>query len=236
MADSLGFWAKRADKYLADEKVRSHSPFLLGKKLIVRYEPLGVVGVIGPWNFPLTLCIGDAIPALMAGNTVVIKPSEVTPLTNMLMAARMGAIGLPKDTYLVATGRGATGAALVDAVDMVMFTGSTRHGQEDHGPGRPDAHPGLARARRQGPDDRAAATPTSSARRTSPCSTSMMNAGQVCQSVERVYVEEPVYDEFVSKVVTKTKALRQGVPGGRRFGRRGRGDPPAARPTSSSGT
>ena len=68
VADSFSFWAKRAEKYLGDEKVRSHSPFLLGKKLIVRYEPVGVVGVIGPWNFPLALCIGDAIPALMAGN------------------------------------------------------------------------------------------------------------------------------------------------------------------------
>src|SRR4051794_36113051 len=85
VADSLGFWAKKAPKFLADERVRSHSPLLFGKKMLVRYKPVGVVGVIGPWNYPLTNCFGDCIPALMAGNAVVAKPSEVTPLTSLLI-------------------------------------------------------------------------------------------------------------------------------------------------------
>ena len=80
-AAAFGFWAKNAERYLADEKVRVSSPFLKGKKCLVRYRPLGVVGVIGPWNYPLTNSFGDCIPALAAGNAVILKPSEVTPLT-----------------------------------------------------------------------------------------------------------------------------------------------------------
>jgi len=68
VSDSLGFWARKAPKYLADESVRSHSPFMVGKKLFARYRPVGVVGVIGPWNYPLLNCFGDSIAALMAGN------------------------------------------------------------------------------------------------------------------------------------------------------------------------
>ena len=103
---------------------------MLGRKLVVRYRPLGVIGVIGPWNYPLTNSFGDCIPALAAGNAVILKPSEVTPLTSLLMAEALRECGLPEDVFLVATGDGATGAALVDEVDMVMFTGSTATGKK----------------------------------------------------------------------------------------------------------
>src|SRR3954454_25132221 len=83
--DSLGFWAKTAPRYLADERVRATSPFTLGKKMYVRYRPYGLVCVIGPWNYPLSNSFGDCIPALMAGNAVILKPSEVTPLTSLLV-------------------------------------------------------------------------------------------------------------------------------------------------------
>ena len=85
----------------------------LGKKLVVRYEPVGVVGVIGPWNFPLVNSFGDCIPALMAGNSVILKPSEVTPLSSLLMAEMMRECGLPEGVFQVATGDGSTGAALI---------------------------------------------------------------------------------------------------------------------------
>src|SRR5215210_5617315 len=85
-ASGFGFWSKRAKKYLKTERVRTSNPFVLGRKLRVRYAPAGVVGVIGPWNYPLTNSFGDCIPALAAGNTVVLKPAEVTPLTSLLMA------------------------------------------------------------------------------------------------------------------------------------------------------
>src|SRR4051812_25411986 len=128
-AHAFGFWAKKAPAYLADEKVHSTNPFVLGRKLVVRYRPVGVVGIIGPWNYPLTNSFGDAIPALAAGNAVVLKPSEVTPLTSLLMQECMQASGLPAGVYTAIPGYGDTGAALIEHVDMIMFTGSTRTGK-----------------------------------------------------------------------------------------------------------
>jgi acyl-CoA reductase-like NAD-dependent aldehyde dehydrogenase len=212
-ANAFGFWAKNAPEYLADRRVKSSQLLVKGKKLLVRYRPLGLVGVIGPWNYPLTNSFGDCIPALAAGNSVIVKPSEVTPLTSLLMADVLRECGLPADVLQVATGRGETGAALIEQVDMVMFTGSTRTGRK------------VAEA---------------AARRLIPCSLelggkdpmivlsdadleraanlavyySMQNAGQTCISIERAYVEAPVYDEFVSRVTKKVRALRVGAPAG----------------------
>jgi acyl-CoA reductase-like NAD-dependent aldehyde dehydrogenase len=212
VADSLGFWAKRAPKYLADERIRSHSPLLLGRKLYVRYSPLGLVGVIGPWNYPLTNTYGDAIAALMAGNAVILKPSEVTPLTSLLIAEGMRASGLPDDLLLVATGHGETGAALIDEVDGIMFTGSTETGKKV-----------MERAARTltqvslelGGKDPMVVLRDADLERAANAAVyyAMSNGGQICQAVERVYVEEPVYDQFVNKVVENARALRQGRPG-----------------------
>ena len=129
-AGALGFWAKRAPKYLADEKVRTSSPFVLGRRLLVRYRPVGVVGVIGPWNYPLTNNFGDAIPALAAGNAVVLKPSQVTPLTSLLLAEGIRECGLPKDAIQVVIGGADAAQLLIDEVDFVMFTGSTATGRK----------------------------------------------------------------------------------------------------------
>src|SRR5271167_293934 len=128
--NAFGFWAKEAEGYLADEKVHSSQVLVMGKKLILRFRPLGLIGVIGPWNYPLTNSVGDCIPAMMAGNSVILKPSEVTPLTSMLIAEGMRECGLPEGVLQIATGRGETGRALIDHVDMVMFTGSTKTGRK----------------------------------------------------------------------------------------------------------
>ena len=152
---AFGFWAKHAEKYLADEKIRATTLAVIGKKLVVRYEPLGLIGIIGPWNYPLTNSFGDCIPALLAGNSVILKPSEVTPLTSLLLAEGLAECGLPDDVFQVATGRGATGAALVDEVDMIMFTGSTATGKKVAVRAAETLTPVVAGARRQGPDDRA---------------------------------------------------------------------------------
>src|SRR6185295_1713755 len=95
-ANAFGFWAKNAPKYLADEKIRSSNLFVAGRKLAVRYRPVGVVGVIGPWNYPLTNSFGDCMPAMAGGDAVVLKPSEITPLTSLLMAECMRDGGLPE--------------------------------------------------------------------------------------------------------------------------------------------
>jgi acyl-CoA reductase-like NAD-dependent aldehyde dehydrogenase len=208
-ADALGFWAKKAPEYLKDERIRSTNAFVIGKKLVVRYRPFGVAGVIGPWNYPIANCFGDAIPALMAGCTVVLKPSEVTPLSSLLVEEGLREIGLPEDVLLVATGTGETGAALVDEVDVVMFTGSTRTGKKVAARAVESLTPFSLEMGGKDPMlvlrdadvDRAA---------NEAVYWGMANGGQICQSVERVYVEEPIYDEFVEKVVDQVKKLKQG--------------------------
>jgi acyl-CoA reductase-like NAD-dependent aldehyde dehydrogenase len=128
-AAAMKFWARRAAAMLADEKVPTRNPFVFGRKVVVRYRPLGVVGVIAPWNFPILLGVGDCVPALMAGNSVVIKPSELTPLTTRMVVEGAHRSGIPEDVFICATGDGRAGAALVDHVDMIMFTGSTATGR-----------------------------------------------------------------------------------------------------------
>ena len=102
------------------------------------YHPLGVVGVIAPWNYPLTLAITDAIPALMAGNGVVLMPDAKTPFTALWGASLLCEAGLPRDLFQVVTGRGPTGAALIDAgIDYCVFTGSVVTGKRVAARSRP---------------------------------------------------------------------------------------------------
>jgi acyl-CoA reductase-like NAD-dependent aldehyde dehydrogenase len=213
-ADALGFWAKRAGKWLADERERPHSPLLFGRKIINRYVPYGVVGVIGPWNYPLINNFGDAIPALMAGNSVVLKPASITPLSSMLMAEGMREVGVPEDVFLVATGTGATvGSALVESVDMLHFTGSTDVGRRLM---REGAKRLLPVTLELGGKDPMIVLRDANLERAANAAVwgALQNAGQTCISIERVYVEADAYEPFVAKVVEKVKRLRQGVPGG----------------------
>jgi acyl-CoA reductase-like NAD-dependent aldehyde dehydrogenase len=209
-ADACGFWAKKAPEYLGDERVRSTNAFAIGKKIVVRYRPFGVAGVIGPWNYPIANCFGDAIPALMAGCTVVMKPSEVTPLSSLLVEEGLREIGLPEDVCLVATGTGETGAALVDEVDVVMFTGSTRTGKKVAARAVESLTPFSLE---MGGKDPMIVLRDADVERAANEAVywGMANGGQICQSVERVYVEEPIHDEFVEKVVAKVRELKQGV-------------------------
>ena len=213
-AASFGFWADRAPEYLAEEKLRSSSLFTKGKKLVLRYAPVGVVGVIGPWNYPLSNSFGDAIPALAAGNTVVLKPSEVTPLTSLLMAEMLRECGMPDDVFSVATGYGDAGAALIDEVDFVMFTGSTATGRKVMAKAAETLTPVSLEL---GGKDPMIVLSDADVERAANAAVyySMQNAGQTCISTERVYVEEPIYDDFVNRVVDKVRELRQGRPAGR---------------------
>jgi acyl-CoA reductase-like NAD-dependent aldehyde dehydrogenase len=196
---AFGFWAKEAAGYLADEKVKTSQVLVKGKKLILRYRPLGLIGVIGPWNYPLTNSFGDCIPALAAGNSVILKPSEVTPLTSLLMAEGLRECGLPDDVLQIATGRGETGAALIEHVDMIMFTGSTRTGRKV---AEAAARRLIPASLELGGKDPMLVLADADLERAANFATyySMQNAGQTCISIERAYVEEPVYDEFVAKV------------------------------------
>jgi acyl-CoA reductase-like NAD-dependent aldehyde dehydrogenase len=212
-ADALGFWAKKAPKWLADEKERPHSPLLLGRKVVNRYVPYGVVGVIGPWNYPLINNFGDAIPALMAGNSVVLKPASLTPMSSMLMQEGLRAVGVPDDVFLVANGPGATvGGALVDSVDMLHFTGSTEVGKRLAEQG---AKRLLPLTLELGGKDPMIVLRDANLERAANAAVwgALQNGGQTCISIERVYVESDAYEPFVAKVVEKVGRLRQGAPG-----------------------
>jgi acyl-CoA reductase-like NAD-dependent aldehyde dehydrogenase len=213
-SNAFGFWAKHAPEYLGDERVRSANPFVLGRKLVVRYRPYGLIGVIGPWNYPLTNSFGDCIPAMAAGNAVILKPAEATPMTSLLMAECMKECGLPEGVFQVAPGSGREiGPELVDLADMIMFTGSTDTGKTI-----------MARAAQTltpvslelGGKDPMIVLADADVERAANAAAyySMQNGGQTCISIERVYVEAPIYDDFVARVSEKVGALRQGAPAG----------------------
>ena len=182
---ALGFWAKEAPKYLADERVPSwNNPTAAGKKLVIRYAPIGLVGVIGPWNYPIANSFGDCIPALAAGNTVILKPSEVTPLSSLLMEEMMLECGAPEGVFQVATGDGSTGAALISKVDCVMFTGSAKTGKKAL---RAAASAMIPCYLELGGKDPMIVCADADLERAANAAAfySMNNAGQVCISIER---------------------------------------------------
>ncbi|HMI81103.1 MAG TPA: aldehyde dehydrogenase family protein, partial [Solirubrobacterales bacterium] len=210
LADLINFYGTRAAKYIGEESVRPHTPLLASKKLRVQYRPHPVAGIISPWNFPLILSLGDAVPALMAGCAVVIKPSEFTPLgIAEVVEAWKREIGGP-DVFDCVQGIGETGGALVDAVDFVQFTGSDRTGRKVMARAAETLTPVSLELGGKDPMivladadlDRAANAATWGG---------MMNSGQICMSVERIYVEEPAYEEFVAKLTAEVGRLRQGA-------------------------
>ncbi|HEX3608359.1 MAG TPA: aldehyde dehydrogenase family protein [Solirubrobacterales bacterium] len=212
LADLINFYGSRAAEFIGEEAVRPHSPLLAAKKLRVQYRPHPVVGIISPWNFPLVLALGDAIPALQAGAAVVIKPSEFTPLgLAEVVKAWKEEIGGP-DVFDCVHGIGETGGALVDAVDFVQFTGSDRTGRKVMARAAETLTPVSLELGGKDPMivladadlDRAANAAAWGG---------MFNSGQVCMSVERIYVEEPAYDRFVAKLTAEVSKLRQGADG-----------------------
>lgn len=206
--DLLSYYAKNSERYLKDE-VRS--PHLLkNKRVYVLYKPVGVVGVISPWNYPFTLALGDVVPALMAGNTVILKPSEYTPLTGLLVERLFREAGLPDNVLQTLCGYGDTGAALVDHCNGIAFTGSVATGKRVAERAAQRLIPVLLEL--GGKDPMIVLKDADLERAANACVWgALSNAGQMCMSIERVYVEAPVYDEFVRSVVDKVKSLRQGT-------------------------
>ncbi len=149
----------------------------------------------------------------MAGNSVILKPSEVTPLSSLLIEEMMSECGAPDGVFQVATGDGVTGAALIAQVDCVMFTGSTRTGKAVMKAAADALIPCYLEL--GGKDPMIVCADADIERAANAAAFySMNNGGQVCISVERVYVEEPVYDDFVERVTDNVRELRQGPPAG----------------------
>ncbi|MBI3286509.1 MAG: aldehyde dehydrogenase family protein, partial [Chloroflexi bacterium] len=171
----------------------------------------GVVGVITPWNFPFTLPLAVSVPALLAGNSVVLKSSEYTPLVGEKVRQLMGAAGFPPGVLQVVQGDGKVGAALIQArVDKIAFIGSTRTGRKILAAAAEHLIPTLLEL---GGKDAAIVledAPLEMAA-TGIVWGSMINAGQVCTSIERVYVVDAVADRFIDLAKAELQRLRPGV-------------------------
>jgi acyl-CoA reductase-like NAD-dependent aldehyde dehydrogenase len=128
VADLIKYWSGHAETFLADARAKPHSLLFAVKALRTNYRPYPVVGVITPWNFPFAAPAMDSIPALAAGAAVLVKASEVTPLSAVELLRGWAEIEAPP-VFALATGRGETGAAVTDHVDFVQFTGSTKTGR-----------------------------------------------------------------------------------------------------------
>ncbi|MEZ0579434.1 succinic semialdehyde dehydrogenase [Nocardioides sp. MH1] len=201
-------YARHGAKYVADTKVRSAVPLVTSAREV--RVPKGVVGIISPWNYPLYLGVGDAIPALLAGNSVLGKADPQTPLTLLWTRALMAEAGLPEHVWQVVAGPGAAvGEAVVDNVDYVAFTGSTATGRQvaQRAAGRligaslelGGKNPLIVRA---DADLEQAARGTVQA--------AFANTGQMCIHIERVVVHTDVYDAFKEALLAATSGQKLG--------------------------
>ena len=209
--DSLTYYAKNAERILTDRRPGLH--LLRTKKLLITYRPLGVVGIITPWNGPFILGLNPTVQALMAGNAVVLKPSEVTPFAGALVGELLAAAGLPEGLLQVLHGDGTTGAALVEAgVDKISFTGSVATGRKV---GEACGRNLIPCTLELGGKDAMIVCADADVERAAGGAVfgGFFNAGQFCCGTERVYVARAIADDFIARVVAKASALRQGTEG-----------------------
>jgi acyl-CoA reductase-like NAD-dependent aldehyde dehydrogenase len=208
VADLVRYFCKHAPRLLAPEPIPLH--LLKHRASYVHYVPRGVVGVIAPWNFPFSIPMGEVLMALIAGNGVVLKPSEVTPLIALKSKELVDAADLPPDLMQVVTGRGPTGAALIDAgIDYCVFTGSVATGQKVGAACGERLIPFTLELGGKAP---AIVCADADLDRTAGALVwgGFCNSGQVCCSVERIYAVDAVHDALVEKVVSMARSLRQG--------------------------
>lgn len=215
-AELIRYYAAAAPGRLAPRRVGTG--WVASKAARVERDPLGVVGAITPWNYPFILPMDCVVPALFAGNAVVLKPSEITPLSSLLVPGLLEDAGVPGGLVQVVTGGGATGQALVEAgVDRVVFTGSTGTGRKVMESAARTLTPVTLEL---GGKDPAIVLEDADLERAARGVTfgGFFNAGQTCISVERVFVARPVFGPFVERVVELAAALRPGTGPGRDVG------------------
>lgn len=208
--DVFTYWADEIEAQLEPWEPELDALSYPKKSAVIHREARGVIGMIMPWNFPFALPLRTLVPALLAGNAVVFKPSEVTPRTGKLVVELFDGI-LPEGLLGLAQGGGDVGAALCDAdVDVIVFTGSPASGRKV---ARACAERLIPCALELGGKDAAIVLADADLERAANgiVWAAMMNAGQNCGAVERVYVEKKVASAFTDKVVAATKALRLGV-------------------------
>lgn len=208
--DAARFLIENAYRLLRDEPVPHGN---LATKLktgrLVR-EPYRVIGIISPWNYPFSIPATETLAALVAGNAVVLKPSEFTSLAALELAALLHAAGVPKDIFQVVVGDGATGAALMQSpIDKLVFTGSVATGKRIAAAAAERLLPVVLELGGKDPmlvlDDADIDVASSAA-----VWGAFVNAGQACLSVERCYVHRSLYEEFLAACVEKTKKIHVG--------------------------
>ncbi|MEJ2855570.1 MULTISPECIES: aldehyde dehydrogenase family protein [unclassified Saccharothrix] len=215
--DHLHWAAKQAPKVLGKRRV-SPGMLMYNHSASLEYRPLGVVGVIGPWNYPAFTPMGSIAYALAAGNAVVFKPSEFTPGVGVFLEDTFAEVVPEYPVLQVVTGFGETGAALCAAgVDKLAFTGSTPTGKKVMAACAATLTPVLVECGGKDPLIVAEDADVPAAAEGAVWG-GIFNSGQTCAGVERVYVADAVYDEFVKLVVDKAKKLRPGGEPGADFG------------------
>lgn len=205
----LRHYAYHGQRYLRPRRRKPAIPF--HDRVEVVHQPVGVVGIISPWNFPFILSICDAIPAMLAGNMVVIKPATLTPLSALWAREKLIECGLPADVYQVVTGPGSElGNELIDHVDFVMFTGSTEVGRQV---AERAARRLIPYSMELGGKNALLVLPDADIQHAARAAIegSFNNMGQVCINFERAYIHTQVYDAFVDELVSQTGRLRLGA-------------------------
>jgi acyl-CoA reductase-like NAD-dependent aldehyde dehydrogenase len=210
--DALRWCAVEGPRILADEKVPYPQAFLKTKRSFFAYEPLGVVGVIAPWNYPWSIPFGEVAIALMAGNGVVLKPASLTPLLGERIQRIFDDAGFPEGLVRTVHGGGAIGQALCEATTAkIFFTGSVEVGRQV----------GELCAQRMkgsvlelgGKDPQIVCADADLANAVSGCVWGgFANSGQTCSGIERTYVVETVAEEFLDGVRRETERLTVGDP------------------------
>ena len=209
--DLMQYFASNTEKLLTPRRRAIGLYATLGRSSKIVYQPLGVVAIIPAWNYPFSIPLGEAAMALMAGNSVVIKPSELTSFVGLKIGEIFERAGAPDHLVQIITGDGRTGAALVDAApNKIMFTGSVATGKR------------IAEAAAKnltsvvlelGGKDPMIVFADANLELSADAAIwgAFCNCGQSCSSVERLYVEESAAEEFVQMLVERTKALKQGA-------------------------
>ncbi len=208
--DSARFAAENAHRVLRAESVPNANPIMKSKRGQLVYEPVGVVGIISPWNYPFSTPASEALAALVTGNAVVLKPSELTPVSALELQRLLHEAGVPKDIFAVVLGEGPTGAALVESgIDKLIFTGSVATGKRV---AEAAARLLLPVVLELGGKDAMLVLDDADIEVASSAAVwgSMMNSGQTCLSVERCYVHRKIFSRFVAACTEKILRLKIG--------------------------
>lgn len=208
VANNARYYANNVEKFLEPEKRRSALPIVAKSREY--HHPLGVVGQISPWNYPLALGIGDAIPALIAGNGLVAKPDSSTPFTALLAFELLFKAGLPRDLVQLVTGSGrVVGGAIADNCDFLMFTGSTATGKIL---GEQVGRRLVGYSAELGGKNPMIISNDVDINYTArgAVDACFSNSGQLCVSIERIYVERAAFDDFQHAFVQRVKDMSLG--------------------------